>query len=408
MRKLLSGVLAVLLAVSAAVPALAAKADEVHISTVNGAIYFDDGETVAKNPDGEGVPNPTVYLVLDTLDIDPGDLAAGQFPEDGGGLFAGWSGAGREALLEAFFDKDLFKFKAGRGDDDKKIIESMSIAEKRVTGGADRDRAVKIVIKDDYTDAEYKLSPEFTFTARCDMVYESGGRLVESKNGTAGSSGINGISKGTKYVISASALKNGPGAGTVPGASLEGAIYIGNRTERGGDQDWMAGQGGYVVKPERNEDNTVTWENENHAIAKLEFYADSETKKYYPKLSTRWDDRDYAELFADQDAFIFDFVGNPSISSTIRPTLTLYNPYYDWDEEELTADLENIRIYEVQDGELIDATAAFRHGEDEDGNDVFTLKTRTLGTYIFVEKTLAGEAPAGEPADEKEIPNTGR
>ena len=31
MRKLLSGVLAVLLAVSAAVPALAAKADEVHI-----------------------------------------------------------------------------------------------------------------------------------------------------------------------------------------------------------------------------------------------------------------------------------------------------------------------------------------------------------------------------------------
>ena len=244
MRKLLSGVLAVLLAVSAAVPALAAKADEVHISTVNGAIYFDDGETVAKNPDGEGVPNTTVYLVLDTLDIVPGDLAAGQFPEDGGGLFAGWSGAGREALLEAFFDKDLFKFKAGRGDDDKKIIESMSIAEKRVTGGADRDRAVKIVIKDDYTDAEYKLSPEFTFTARCDMVYESGGRLVESKNGTAGSSGVNGISKGTKYVISASALKNGPGAGTVPGASLEGAIYIGNRTERGGDQDWMAGQGG--------------------------------------------------------------------------------------------------------------------------------------------------------------------
>ena len=46
--------------------------------------------------------------------------------------------------------------------------------------------------------------------------------------------------------------------------------------------------------------------------------------------------------------------------------------------------------------------------QDEDGNDVFTLKTRTLGTYIFVEKTLAGEAPAGEPADEKEIPNTGR
>lgn len=80
MRKLLSGVLAVLLAVSAAVPALAAKADEVHISTVNGAIYFDDGETVAKNPDGEGVPNTTVYLVLDTLDIVPGDLAAGPVP----------------------------------------------------------------------------------------------------------------------------------------------------------------------------------------------------------------------------------------------------------------------------------------------------------------------------------------
>lgn len=92
----------------------------------------------------------------------------------------------------------------------------MSIAEKRVTGGAGRDRAVKIVIKDDYTDTEYKLSPEFTFTARCDMVYESGGRLVESKNGTAGSSGVNGISKGTKYVISASASKTAPARAPSP------------------------------------------------------------------------------------------------------------------------------------------------------------------------------------------------
>ena len=61
--------------------------------------------------------------------------------------------------------------------------------------------------------------------------------------------------------------------------------------------------------------------------------------------------------------------------------------------------------------ELIDATAAFKHEVNEDGDDVFITRARTLGTYIFVEESLkdVSEEAGAEPApDEKPIPNTGR
>ena len=145
-------------------------------------------------------------------------------------------------------------------------------------------------------------------------------------------------------------------------------------------------------------------------IAMLTFEGDSSVDNFFPKLSTKWDNATYAEYFADQDAFIFDFISNPDISSTSRPVLTIYDPYYDYEEDESLVDSENVVIYQVVDGELVDVTADWSYGETDDGEMAYTTKTRQLGTYIFCEVAVAGsEEVVEEPVDDgKVIPNTGR
>lgn len=191
-------------------------------------------------------------------------------------------------------------------------------------------------------------------------------------------------------------------------------FYVSNSVLTEDDQTSKAGETGYVMKPVKNEDNTITWENENDTIAVLDYEADSDVNKYYPKLSTKWDDASYADFFADQDAFLFDFVGNPTISSTSRPKLELFNPFINEDDE-MTVAPEDVVIYEVVDGELVDVTAKFTVGQNDDGDEVFTIKTRTLGTYIIAEgeASAADEDATDAPADDvvgadKIVPNTGR
>ena len=142
----------------------------------------------------------------------------------------------------------------------------------------------------------------------------------------------------------------------------------------------------------------------------LTFEGDSSVDNFFPKLSTKWDNATYAEYFADQDAFIFDFISNPEISSTSRPVLTIYDPYYDYEEDESLVDSENVVIYQVVDGELVDVTADWSYGETDDGEMAYTTKTRQLGTYIFCEVAVAGsEEVVEEPVDDgKVIPSTGR
>ena len=145
------------------------------------------------------------------------------------------------------------------------------------------------------------------------------------------------------------------------------------------------------MTPRRNDDNEITWEDENNTIAVLRFAGDDNQTKFFPKLSTKWEDADYAEYFADQDAFIFNFVasaaGQTKISSTSRATLELYNPYYDSDEDELTVEPEDVIIYMIgDDGALNDVTASFKPVENDDGDYVFQTKTRELGVYIIAQK----------------------
>ena len=63
-----------------------------------------------------------------------------------------------------------------------------------------------------------------------------------------------------------------------------GKYYIGNTTDDA-DQDYMAGDGGIVLKPTKNDDNEITWEDENNTIATLKFYSDDDAAKFFPKLT---------------------------------------------------------------------------------------------------------------------------
>lgn len=195
-----------------------------------------------------------------------------------------------------------------------------------------------------------------------------------------------------------------------------------------GDSDWAAGQGGIMIKPQKNEDNEILWYDENRDIAKVEFYADSDTDKFFVKLSTKWNNEWYSDMFRNTDAFIFNFVGAPKISATSRATLTIYNPFVN-DDEELEVDLDELKVYKVldtaalaatteeaiaeaiADGRIEDVTNLFTAGENEDGDQVLTTRTRDLGTYIVTTATpadLVDDVVVDSTNNGKVNPGTGR
>lgn len=158
-------------------------------------------------------------------------------------------------------------------------------------------------------------------------------------------------------------------------------VYIQNENIVDDDATFFAGDKGVVVKPVKNEINTVTWEDHNRTLAVLKFHADSDVSFYCPRLSTRWGHADYLDYFENRDAYLFDFVDSPTIPATTRPLLSLYNPFVN-DDDELTVRTSRIHIYEVVSGELEDVTDKFTFEKNDDGDYVMTIKTRTLGTYI--------------------------
>lgn len=271
--------------------------------------------------------------------------------------------------------EDNYKFKSDKGDDNSKMIESIKLMEKNIGNG--RQWYVEVKIKDDMTDKEYKLSPEVVFTLKEDLT------SIDAK-----------LVKGAKV-------------------RFYTTMWISNTKNETDDETYTAGKGGIYVKPVKNEENTIVWEDENNNLATLTFDADSSTKYYFPKLSTKWDNVKYAELFNDQDAFVRQWVGTPEISSTSRAVLELNVPYLDEDDE-LTVDEDSIIVYEeTADGELVDITAKGSFGWNDDDEYVFTMKTRRLGTYIFAEAPVTeadaeDEVPADEVVDADKVnPGTG-
>ncbi|WP_368233235.1 hypothetical protein [Anaerotruncus rubiinfantis] len=276
-------------------------------------------------------------------------------------------------LVQApYNDDDLFTVEVKKGDGSKNVASAKVIEDKltlfdmetgaKVTDSANRNMFIEVAMKENYTDDETKITFDVSVKAE------------ETSNG---------FTKGTKIRV-----------------EDFGEFWMKNSKDESDDVDHVAGTGGIVIKPVKNEENTILWEDENDELAKLTFTADSDTKVYYPKLSTKWDNILYAELFADQDAFVREFVSNPQISSTSRAKLELYVPYIDEDDE-LTVDEDSIIVYEQDaDGNLIDITDKGTFEWNDDDNFVFTMKTRQLGTYIFAEAPVTEAADDEAPADE--------
>ncbi|MCR2026837.1 hypothetical protein [Anaerotruncus colihominis] len=382
MKKLLAAALAVATVASLSTVSFAAETYEIQWDSV---AFFDDGTQAAYDGANSVKPDKTLYFA-------PGGVVG----DDGSGNY--W------VLPSAYYtDKGLFKVKTDKGDENAKMIKSMALSEKNIQGS--RGPWFEIKLNDDFTDREFKINPSFTLTAKDDFYATSETVTVTLGDGTTvtanvlapvdGRTGVTTVlSKSDKFVYQV------------------GKYYISNTTDNA-DQDYMAGTGGIVLKPNKNDDNTITWEDANNTIATLTFYSDDNAAKFFPKLTTKWDNTDYAEYFADQNAFIFDFVGRAAgetkIASTSRATLELYNPYYDWDEDLLTVAPEDCVIYQIVNGELVDVTASFTALQNDDGDYVFQTKTRELGCYIIAEaeaSAVVGDPTA--PVDEKPVPNTGR
>ena len=210
--------------------------------------------------------------------------------------------------------------------------------------------------------------------------------------------------------------------------SFEFTVWIQNERQEDDDANFVAGEKGVVIRPVKNETNTITWENSDRTLARLTFQADSDTDYLCPRLSTRWSNEDYRNFFDDQDAYLFDFVSNPDIPAQTRGTLELYNPFLDRDGD-YYRDVRDLYLYQVVDGILkeVDFDPVL---ENDDGEEVLRLRTRTLGTYVVCEDPLdlddlygdedkndnkkpSRPSDANKPdiiidANQKPVPNTGR
>ena len=195
-------------------------------------------------------------------------------------------------------------------------------------------------------------------------------------------------------------------------------LWVDNPVEDGDYADIEAGQN-VVFNPVSNERNTISWGADDD-VACLEFEADDDSRKFYAKLSTKID-RDIYEEYGDPvnaELFFRTFVGSPSIDSTSRATLTLYNPWndcYDWyGSRYRDVRPRDVHIYLVDsDGYLEDLTDRMTYADEDDteaGIDGWKIRVRSLGTYVISDRDLEldwggiEEAPPIEKTEETPPP----
>lgn len=262
-----------------------------------------------------------------------------------------------------FGNDDYWKLKISKGDNGK-YIKALSDVTKKFSGdlynaingdtvpgtGGARYRYIKAELAEIYTDDEIKISLDMRLTAKD------------------------------------AAVRNFDVADDAEFKVNDFTFYMKNLV-KAADGDWRVGVGGLMLNPVKNDWNEVTYYDEDGDLAYLKFFGDSDTGKFYAKLSTKWEHADYASYFNDQDAYIFQFTGSPSLSSTSRADLQIYSPFVDDDGNE-TFDPEQAVIYQVVDGDLFDITDSFTYEEGDNGDMAFCTRTRFLGTYIICQKPV--------------------
>ena len=291
-------------------------------------------------------------------------------------------------------DTDLFKWSFDKDGDGSKLIKSITVVnDKKVSNNTlntGRTTYLKVVTNQTFDDGEKKAKVD-----------------VEIKPKKSNNDDYDYVFTGTNKVD------------TSVKATFSMTFWVSNAEIDGEDADVETGDG-FVFNPTDNENNTIVYGDDRAAIY---FSADDDASKFYAKLSTKSMSDIYVEYGdpVDADLWFYDFVGNKTIPSTSRATLTLGIP---WDEDDdYVPDPTNVYIYELDaDGTLIDVTDKFTYSEDNDsttGIAGWSIKTRTLGTYIVSDTELdldvvisssEDEAPASSSSStdgNKGIPNTG-
>lgn len=262
-------------------------------------------------------------------------------------------------------DTDLFKWSFDKSGDGRSLIKSITVVndKKLDQNGAPAVRTtyLKVVTNQTFDDGEKKVKVDIE---------------IKPKK-----------SDPKKYDVLFQNLGNNK-VDTSEKATASFTMWVSNAEENGEDVDVETGDG-FVFNPADNEENTIVYGDDRAALF---FYADDDASKFYAKLSTKAMMDIYTEYGdpADADLWFYDFVGNKTIPSTSRATLTLGIP---WDEDDTyVPDPTNVYIYELKtDGSLVDVTDKFTYSEDNDsttGIEGWTIKTRTLGTYIVSDAEL--------------------
>ena len=148
------------------------------------------------------------------------------------------------------------------------------------------------------------------------------------------------------------------------------------------DIDYPAGAEDLVISPRRDWDSECTWEDTDIIVAEL----NGGDFSYYPKLSTQRSDTGLVDDRTNVGQIYTRFFrGNPTSSS--KATLTLTNPFLNFDGEEMVPH-QDVYIYEVRSGVFYDVTKKFRYTTDSDDRGAFQIQTDTLGNYVFSGKKL--------------------
>ncbi len=265
-------------------------------------------------------------------------------------------------------DKNLFKVSYDKDGSGKSLIKSISIVTEKnkdedfnIKDKKGRTAWFKVTTNQTFDDGEKKAKIEVTIKPK-----KSASNKYD--NGTFNSVG-NTIDTGAKLTFNLT-------------------FWVENKQFDGEDVDVEEGDG-FIFKAESNEENTIVYGDDRAA---LYFNADDDADKFYAKLSTsaNWSIiNEYGDP-ADADLWFYDFVGNRTIPSTSRATLTLGIP---WDEDDnWVPNPEDCYLYRINaDGSLTDITSTFTFDEDNDtttGIAGWTIKTRTLGTYVLSDIAL--------------------
>lgn len=287
------------------------------------------------------------------------------------------------ANLKILADGDYVRFDNDK-DKNGKLIDDIEIVTDKSEGNTmSRDQVyIKVMLNDATMTSEQKVTGTLEF---------------KSKSKDQGKYGLTGDLPGSEEF------------------TIDYTLWV-NNTKVENDDNPDAGDRVYY-DPESNEDNVLIWGDDRAA---LEFEADDDAGKFYARLSTKSNSEIYAEYGdpVNADLYFYDFVGNPTVPSTSRATLTLGIP---WDEDDdYVPDPEMCYIYEIDaDGYLTDVTDLFTYSEDEQEIDGWSIRTRTLGTYVLSDTELDIEVyddtddtdDTTDDADTvtpgKEIPNTG-